>query len=273
MAPECLFSLIVPSRGRPESLRRFLASVAETAAELDTIEVVLVSDADDPDTAQVDGQGLRLNRVVVAPGLTMGALNQAGYEGASGRYLMLLNDDVVVRTPGWDRTIHTCFRNFPDDILLVHVNDTVFQKALCTFPIVSRRFCEFVGGICPADYRRYRIDDHIEDLFNLLGLLGERRSLYLPHVVFEHGNYVVNPAGVRQYFSEPTILASDARIFDAWLCWRKEQALRLKSCLAGGAVRGWWRRRLAKVQDALALRVPERLRVVTVEEGAMKDEG
>ena len=58
----------------------------------------------------------------------------------------LLNDDVIARTPGWDIKIATCFSAFPDEILLVHVNDTVFQIALCTFPIVSRTFCNLAGG-------------------------------------------------------------------------------------------------------------------------------
>src|SRR5262249_38893742 len=174
------FSLIVPTRGRPEQLRRFLASVAATARAPDALEVVLVLDDDDSASTCVTDEAIPLRHVVVRPGQTMGALNAAGYGASTGRYVMLLNDDVVVRTPGWDAKIRACFRAFPDEILLVHVNDTVFQKALCTFPIVSRRFCELAGGICPCDYVRYRIDDHIEDVFNLLGVLGPRRSLYLP---------------------------------------------------------------------------------------------
>src|SRR5262249_33579549 len=209
--------------------------------------------------------GLRSRHIVVPPGQTMGALNAAGYAGSTGRYVMLLNDDVIVRTPGWDAKIRACFRAFRDEILLVHVNDTVFQKALCTFPVVSRRFCELAGGICPRDYVRYRIDDHIEDVFNLLGVLGERRSLYLPEVIFEHENFVTNAAGVRQYFSEPRILARDAARFDVLRGHRKETALRLMSHIHPRATerqRDGWRARLDAVTDSLSLRVPERLCVL-----------
>ena len=50
---------------------------------------------------------------------------------------MLVNDDVIVRTPGWDTAIYRTFARFGDDIALVHVNDLLFQERLCTFPVLS----------------------------------------------------------------------------------------------------------------------------------------
>jgi hypothetical protein len=120
-------------------------------------------------------------------------------------------------------------------------------------------------GICPADYVRYRIDDHIEDIFNLLGILGEHRTFYLPEVVFEHSNFVENSHGVRQYFSDEEILALDAPRFEALFAARKELALRLKKHLAPLAsqaeIANWWDR-LEAVEDSFALRVPGRQLVV-----------
>ncbi len=261
-----VLSLIVPTRRRPERLRTFLARVAETADDPKALEVVLVIDADDPESLTVASDRLTLRKVVVPPGRTMGELNAAGYEASAGRHLMLLNDDVLARTRGWDTRLRTCFADCPDGILLVHVNDTIFGKRLCTFPVVSRTFCELAGGICPRDYLRYRIDDHIEDVFNLLGLLGERRSIYLPDVVFEHTNLVEVPGGGLQYRSEETALAADAARFEALLPQRKELAVRLRryieECVAG-AKEAAWRSRLEGVTESRGLRVPERLRVVS----------
>jgi hypothetical protein len=264
LAPE--ISLIVPTRGRPQQLATFLASVAATASQSGRVEVVLVIDADDPESPGVPAGPLRVKRVIVPPGLTMGGLNTAGYEASSGRFLMLLNDDVICRTSGWDDKIRACFQCCADDILLVHVNDTLMQTALCTFPVVSRAFCEVAGGICPREYVRYRIDDHIEDIFNLLGVLGERRTVYLPEVVFEHGNFEERVLGLRQYFADDAILARDAPTFDRLADDRKALALRLRERLEPGAARkrkDGWQRRLAGVSDPFALRVPGRLRVVT----------
>ena len=110
-----LFSLIVPTRQRTSQLCRLLDSLVATAARPTMVEVVVVVDEDDPESRSFQYDALPLRKVVVAPGLSMGALNMAGYEASSGRYLMLLNDDVIVRTPRWDETIAACFRDFPDE--------------------------------------------------------------------------------------------------------------------------------------------------------------
>jgi hypothetical protein len=236
----------------------------------DELEVVLVIDADDRESLESRFAALRVQQVVVEPGQTMGALNGAGYRASTGAYLMLLNDDVVARTVGWDEKVLASFRSFPDDIVLVHVNDTLLREALCTFPIVSRAFCELTGGICPADYVRYRIDDHIEDIFNLLGVLGERRTVYLPDVVFEHLNAAEQPWGAIEYHSDAQVLAVDAPRFDALAPERKELAVRLKQFIMDRArerQQQRWRSRLESIQDPFALRVPSRLRVEPLSAG------
>jgi hypothetical protein len=238
--------------------------LAATTADREGLEVVLVVDADDRVSAAFRFEPVPLKTVVVAPGLSMGALNLAGYEAAAGDYLMLLNDDVLARTRNWDRKVRACFRDFPDQIALVHVNDTLFGAGMCTFPIVSRTFCELAGGICPRDYIRYRIDDHIEDIFNLLTLLGERRTIYLPDVIFEHQKFITQSSGDRHYFLDPAILALDAPRFEAAFSERKELALRLKQYIVGPASESYrrhWMALLEQVQDYESLRVPGRQRV------------
>ena len=218
-----LFSLIVPTRGRPAQLRRMLDSVAGTAAHPERIEVVLVVDDNDP-RSLVTHSRLDVRHAIGPPNRTMGALNNAGFAVSSGRYVMLLNDDVIVRTAGWDATALACFQRFPDPFVLLHVNDTLMRDHLCTFPLTSRAFYELCGEVCPAEYQRYRIDDHIEDVFNLLAVAGERRVVYLPDVVFEHDNATLHPEAGAVYLSDPTILAADAPRFDAILPLRKKLA-------------------------------------------------
>ena len=46
----------------------------------------------------------------------MGELNRAGYAASQGEHVMLLNDDVVVKTRGWDTIVLECFQRFPDPI-------------------------------------------------------------------------------------------------------------------------------------------------------------
>jgi hypothetical protein len=259
-----VLSLIIPTRQRTASLARLLDSLVATAEHPGSLEVVLVVDADDEPSRTFRHPTFSLIRVIVPPGQTMGALNSAGYEASSGEFLMLLNDDVVARTPGWDSQILRRLRRYPDGIVLVHVNDTLLGPHLCVFPVVSRTFCRLAGGICPADYVRYRIDDHIEDLFNLLAFLGHRRTIYLPDVVFEHFNAVAVADGRAEYHSVPDILALDAPRFLAHFEDRKECVLRLLEHIEGprrAREHVAWRRRLAALEDPFALRVPGRLQI------------
>jgi glycosyltransferase involved in cell wall biosynthesis len=259
-------SFLVPTRGRPAQLARFLDSLAANTSDRESLEVVLVVDDDDPASAVTHG-GLRVVHAAGPPGRTMGELNQAGYLAASGDFVMLLNDDVVVRTPGWDGRVRPWLDAFPDGVVLVHVNDTLMREHLCTFPLVSRAFCELAGGICPPEYQRYRIDDHIEDVFNLLAALGEKRTIYLPDVVFEHTNGVEVAGGVREYHADPEVLALDAPRFQALFPQRKRLALRLLARIEQSRLDERLEdgeRRLDTIDDPFSLRHPGRFRNVTV---------
>ena len=255
--PTPLLSLIVPTRDRAESLARFLDSIAATASDLSRIEIVLVVDDDAIPT--VADERLRILLVPGPPGRTMGSLNADGYAASHGDFVMLLNDDVVVRTPGWDERILAAARHFPDGIVLVHVNDTLMRQHLCTFPLVSRLLCQRLGGICPREYLRYCIDDHIEDIFNLLAFLGERRTIYLPEVVFEHTNAVEVGDGVREYHADARILALDEPRFLAMFDERKRLALDLLDTITPqGPSRESREATLATLTDPRSLRVPTR---------------
>ncbi len=240
-------SLIVPTRGRPEQLARLLAGLAGLAADRASYEVVLVVDDDD---VVPDADGVRL--CVGPPGRTMGGLNLAGVEAAAGDFVMLLNDDVIPRTRHWDRHLIEAARTFDDGVVLVHVNDTLMRDNLCVFPLIPKS----LAGLIHAGYRRYRIDDHIEDVFNILAAAGERRTIYLPEVIFEHLNGVEMPWGVREYHADPNVLAIDAPLFDALADERRRFALELLARIDG-------RRRELQVgalPDAFALRTPGRQR-------------
>jgi len=207
----------------------------ETTHRIGEIEIVFCVDEDDAESHCISFEPLTIKTVIVGPGATMGELNRKCFEISTGRFVMLANDDVVLRTKNWDREVYSAFASFGDDIGLVHVNDLLFRDKLCTFPILSRQACLEIG-VCPSEYRRYRIDDHIYDTYNILAFLGYRRIVYLPQVIFEHLNHQTTSAGERQKFvSEdnkvyvpiPEILEFDARLFDSWTESRKQDAMKL----------------------------------------------
>ncbi|MEW6376599.1 MAG: glycosyltransferase family A protein [Thermodesulfobacteriota bacterium] len=232
------FSFLLPTRDRPELVNRFFQSILDTAYCIEEIEVILCLDDDDLESQNISNERLFIKKVVLPRGSNMGALNRACFEASSGRYVMLINDDVIIRTKGWDKMISVVYSAFPDDIALIHVNDLLFRDSLCTFPTLSRKACLEIG-ICPEEYRKYRIDDHIYDTYQMLAYLGHKRIVYLDKVVFEHDNKIRNqqtPAsqsfksGEREgeiSLSNKEIIESDGRIFNEKIEERKQNALTL----------------------------------------------
>lgn len=208
------FSFLLPTRKRITGLSALFESIEATTARSDELEIILAIDEDDQASRDFVWDGLNIVKMIVPPGLTMGRLNQACYRASRGRYLMAMNDDVLLRTPGWDDEVRLALNAVRDDIFLVHVNDMLFGQKLCCFPMVSRTFCEMAGGFCPDEYERYRIDDHIHEVFARLGAHGHHRVLYMPGVIFEHLNYVPGQKGQRLYALNREILGRDAQRFD-----------------------------------------------------------
>ena len=257
-------SIVVPTRGRPAQLGAFLDSLAAAAERIAEVEVVLVIDEDDAETRAFEHGAVRLRKVIVPRGLTMGALNMRGYEASSGERIMLCNDDVVVRTPGWDTRLQGVFSSYPDGVVLAHVNDGTFKDSLCIFPCVTRAFAGLAGGICDEGYRRYRIDDHITNVFNLLAVLGEPRIQYLPDVLFEHHNYAASVAGQRVYVPDEKIHGEDTAHYLATFSARKDLAAKLKERIRArrGASDGeLYRSILERPLDPLRMRDPGHVRV------------
>ena len=257
------FSFIIPTRRRTAHLRRLLDSVRATTTNPAELEIVLVTDEDDEETAAFSYDGLNLRRVVAPPGCNMGALNMRGYRAATGEYLMLLNDDVILRTSAWDEQVRSVFRSYPDGMVLVHVNDLAFQDLLCIFPFLTREFCALAGGICDEGYVRYRIDDHIHNVFDLVSLLGQHRRVFLPDVVFEHTNVAAGAGEAVRYVPDPAIHEVDTRRFHALLEERRKLAMTVR-CRVDGLPEQEadpeWKPALDAVTDSIAIRKPEHTR-------------
>lgn len=231
-----LFSFLVPTRHRVQLVHRLFKSIVDTTAMLDGLEIVLGIDSDDEESKAISNGALQIKKVVSPPGSTMGMLNSSCFDVSAGRYVMLLNDDVILRTKNWDQIISAVASLYQDDVCLIHVNDLLFRDKLCTFPILSRRACLEIG-VCPSEYRRYRIDDHIYDIYRLLARLGHQRTVYLPDVIFEHENYTIQAQGHQShefrsvdnkvYIPDQEIIKEDARLFEETFGERQEAAIKL----------------------------------------------
>src|SRR5947208_7399578 len=139
--------------------------------------------------------------------------------------------------------------------------------------MLSRQACSLIG-ICPVEYARYRIDDHIYDTYNMLAFLGYPRIAYLPEVIFEHLNHqVVSREKGEKFVSEDNkvylpkqdILKSDAQIFDSLIETRKQDAITLATLIEQISIERkklHARERVEKIHDQFSYRSTEFVRVL-----------
>ena len=178
-------SLLLPTRGRSSLVYQLFDSILKTTSDPLTVEVVLYIDEDDIGSHEINYSGLSIIKLI-KPRVTLGKATNICFTASNGRYVMLVNDDVIFRTKGWDTSVSKAFSKFPDDIALVYGNDLYQREKMSTFPILSRTVCKLMDNICPSDYKGPYIDAHIFDIFKRLARQGFNRIVYLDNVIFEH---------------------------------------------------------------------------------------
>jgi hypothetical protein len=183
MIPHAEISVLLPTRGRPARAERMLRSLAETAADPDGIEIILLVDRDDAPSHAIDTAGLRTTRLIRRR-TSMGVMTDVCYRASAGRHVMLANDDIVFRTPGWDAIVLDALIRHDDGVAFVWGNDDFTGGP--THPFLPRAACELMGGVCPTAYDRLFIDVHLYNVFRKLKALGHDRMYFLPDVLIDH---------------------------------------------------------------------------------------
>ena len=144
----------------------------------------------------------------------MSTLNGMAYKASSGRFLMFVNDDIVIQTTGWDEHIMKALAPFEDGISLAHVNDGFFKESLCIFPCMPRQSWKLLESGFDAGYWRYRLDDHIYNVFKALERVGHKRIVYLEDVSFYHKNFQVRSDGTIGYGIDRDLKKRDEQCYD-----------------------------------------------------------
>jgi ABC-type polysaccharide/polyol phosphate transport system ATPase subunit len=224
-------SVLLPTRGRPELLRRFLESVLARSERPDLVEVVVYADEDDQPSQRSEVEGLEV-RTIVGPRVSMGQYNTACFEAARGDIVVLGNDDVVIQTRGWDRKLREMDATVDDRIYLAYPNDLFKGRDLSAFPILSRRTCHLLERPFPREYRGAFIDYHLLDIFKRLERRGHQRLIYLEDVVFEHMHYRTGKGDYDEIYRKRRRFGDDDTFLELRL-ERSAAALRLLAVVEG----------------------------------------
>jgi len=134
----------------------------------------------------------KMQLLTVSP-LTMSGYNRFAAEQSSGDILVLVNDDIIVESEGWDVAVRKMHESFDDGLYLGFPNDGFKKSRLSVFPILSRRtFDNF--DVLPEIYLGAFIDTHLHEIFRFLRAQGHDRISYLADVKFTHHHYRVTKA-------------------------------------------------------------------------------
>ena len=221
----------MPTRGRPNLVDRFIKGVATKTTHLDQVEIILYVDEDDLGSHHLGSEEVSV-KLIIGPRISMGAYNSACYAAARGDIIILVNDDMLIATQGWDTKIVDLDASIPDKIYLAYCNDLFKKRDLCTFPILSRRTCELLVEPYPKEYRGAFIDFHLFDIFKRLQHAGFDRIHYMDDVVFEHLHYRTGKAPFDETYGKRDRFADDPT-FLALINSRQKSAERLLRILRG----------------------------------------
>ena len=225
-------SLLLPTRGRPVLVARLLRSIVAESAHPELIEVIVCVDDDDIESHGIRSDELAL-KLVVVPRQSMGMYNSICLAESSGDITIAINDDMVVRTKGWDDRVRSMDARYPDGIYLGYGNDLFKGANLCSFPILSRKTCEVLVDPYPPVYRGAFLDTQLMDIFNRLKHRGHDRFCYDKDLVFEHVHYRAHPEAFDATYAERLRFGDDPS-FIALVESRRHDADRLMAAILGG---------------------------------------
>lgn len=145
MVPPAI-SVILPSRGRPESLRKSAASLLGNAASPDCIEILAALDPDDAHSyAGCWPRQLHTFRTPERYGYAQLHRYYNRLAGlARGRWLFVWNDDCLMCTRGWDAIV----ARQPDALLTTRANHG--GPGGNFFPLWPRAWAQTVGQLAPT---------------------------------------------------------------------------------------------------------------------------
>jgi len=192
-----VISVLLPSRGRPDNIRRLLDSITATASDLANIEVIVRLDSDDATfreyIVQRSAVGVGLSvQYLVGPRIVLSECWNDCYRVARGDILMQCGDDIIFRTPGWDETVEQTFNEYPDRILFAYGDDGIQGRGFGTHGFISREWVEAVGYFVPP----YFVSDFNDTWLNEVSeMIGRHRWI---DIYTEHLHFVVGKAEIDQ---------------------------------------------------------------------------
>lgn len=174
-----MISVLVPTRNRPDSVKRLLNSALNTASF--TPEFIFYVDEDDTSSIDVINDHDAVTQIIVGPRVVLSEMWNRCAELAQFDVMMHCGDDIVFRSDHWDELVLNEFDKVPDKILLVYGNDGFQGEKLGTHSFIHRNWVETVGYFVPPYFSSDYNDTWLNEVAVALG-----RRVYVPEIFTEH---------------------------------------------------------------------------------------
>lgn len=163
------FSILIPTRNRPELLHGLLISIRGTVDDVGNVEVLVVYDDDDSLTEGIvkneenwfSDIGVKFYKRSRSKNLSEDYINFLAKK-ARGKWLWILNDDCVVVNKDWDMYTKEILEG--KGVVYGFIDDGM-SNWFCSFPMLSREAYEKLGWFYDPRYPTNMADQFLFKVF------------------------------------------------------------------------------------------------------------
>lgn len=191
-------SLLVPSRERLNLKLTLISSIITTVSDINNVELIFGIDEDDPTRDIVYNISKAIPFVKVIDIKNNGkfiGINKIWNilcTAAEGNILGYIGDDMIFKTPNWDKEILEEFSgsNLPsDEIKLVHCYDGYRSRdEICVNAFLHKKYTEIIGYLCREEFLINWSDQWLYQTFKAFDRIKWRRDIHIQHNHWVFGN-------------------------------------------------------------------------------------
>ena len=190
-----IFSILTPTRNRPEKCERFIQSIKRTTREHGRVELLFYIDNDDPSMGkyrkieEVYTTNFLRIKMLEGPAKSVSKSWNDIASISNGDYLIMGNDDLVYATDSWDNKLESHLSQLDDPYYMCWVNDNINGNKHCAFPIISREWYETVDYFAPGVFHFGYNDTWVFDIAKRIS-----RHKYFSDILVEHRHFSHHPS-------------------------------------------------------------------------------
>mgnify|MGYP001162729943 FL=1 len=185
-----IFSILTPTRNRPDKCQRFINSIKRSTKLHGRVELFFYVDSDDPSLetyvmteAMYQEDFLRVKFLVGEPKSVSKSWNDIA-KLSMGDYLIMGNDDLEYDTIGWDQKLEETLGRLKDPYYCSWVNDDINGARHCAFPIISREWYDTLGYFAPGIFNFGYNDTWVFDIAKRIN-----RTNYIGDILVRHRHF------------------------------------------------------------------------------------